>query len=47
MVDVLTSIIGSPPLGFDFAQYIVSFILVLFGLFIVYRLFRAILEIFL
>ncbi len=46
MLEAFKNIIGSPPLGFEFAEYFFSFALVLFGLFIVYRLFLAILEIF-
>lgn len=46
MFESFREIIGSPPLGFEFLEYFFGFALVLFGLFIVYRLFLAILEIF-
>lgn len=35
MLDILRSLIGSAPAGLEFLEYIFSFVLVVFGLFIV------------
>lgn len=46
MIDYLRSLIGTVPLGYNFLEYIFSFILVLFGLFLVYKFIEAICRLF-
>lgn len=42
----LSNIIGSAPSGFAFLEYIFSFVLVCFTLFLVYKLFEALIRLF-
>lgn len=46
MIDILIELIGQPPAGFEFILYIFSFILVLLGLYLVYSVARAVIELF-
>lgn len=46
MIDILEELIGTAPVGFDFLTYIFSFVLVLFGLMFIYKIFTVLLEIF-
>lgn len=38
MIDILREIIGSAPVGYEFLEYIFSFILLLVGVFITYQI---------
>lgn len=46
MIDYLRDLIGLAPLGFEFVEYFFSFILVLSGLFIIYKAVEALCRMF-
>ena len=46
MLDILTDIIGAPPIGYEFLLYIFGFVLVLFGLYILVQIVSAVLDLF-
>ena len=41
MLEMIRSLLGMPPVGYEFLEYIVLFFLLLFGLFIVYGILQA------
>lgn len=45
MTDILVELLGEAPAGFEFMFYIFSFILVLAGLYLIYSIVRAVIEI--
>lgn len=46
MKDILIDLLGQPPAGYEFLLYIFGFILVLAGLYLVYSLVRAVVDLF-
>lgn len=46
MIEVLRELLGSPPLGFQFLEYMFSYVLVLAGLFVIYGAVCALIDLF-
>lgn len=41
LLELIRSLLGIPPVGYEFLEYIILFVLLLFGLFIVYGIMQA------
>lgn len=46
MIDYLHELIGNAPQGFEFLEYIFTFVLCLIGVFLCYKLVEALLNLF-
>lgn len=45
-IDILRSVIGSPPAGLEYLEYLCAFALVMFSLVVIFKIFEALVSVF-